>query len=298
MHFSTLLLPSLALLSSTSALMKGFNIGANRASDGACKTQTDWTNDFKAMQAINPGSGRLKFTYARVYAASDCNTLANAVPAAIATNTKLLVGIWTEDATHYNNEKQALLAVSKAHGVAWIAGISVGSEDLYRKDTTASALVSQIYDVRGMMTTVPGGSTIKIGHVDTWTAWVDGANTAVIKACDWIGTDGYPYWQGDAESQGYNVFIQSVNNVKTAVANAGSKAPVYVTETGWPITGPSDGSGVPSKAAASDYYQKTACAVFRLYDTFYYTLQDYNASPSFGVMGPNYAPLYSLTCSS
>jgi hypothetical protein len=58
------------------------------------------------------------------------------------------------------------------------------SEDLYRGDTTASTLAQQIYDVRGMLSTVSGGSDIQVGHVDTWTAWVDSANTAVITACE------------------------------------------------------------------------------------------------------------------
>ena len=72
--------------------------------------------------------------------------------------------------------------------------MSVGSEDLYRGDTSASTLAQQVYDVRGMLSTVNGGTAIKVGHVDTWNAWVNPANTAVIKACDFIGLDGYPYF--------------------------------------------------------------------------------------------------------
>ena len=36
-----------------------------------------------------------------------------------------------------------------------------------------------------------GAGKVQVGHVDTWTAWVDPANKAVIKACDFVGTDGY-----------------------------------------------------------------------------------------------------------
>ncbi|KAK0822209.1 hypothetical protein LTR73_009377, partial [Friedmanniomyces endolithicus] len=60
----------------------------------------------------------------------------------------LLVGIWAEDSTHYTNEKNALQAAINAHGSDWIIAISVGSEDLYRGDTSASTLAQQIYDVR------------------------------------------------------------------------------------------------------------------------------------------------------
>ena len=86
-----------ALLSSASAqYYRGFNVGANLPS-GACRSESDWENAFNTIKSF-PGD----FTSARLYAASDCNTLANAVPAAIKTGITLLVGVWTEDSAHYN----------------------------------------------------------------------------------------------------------------------------------------------------------------------------------------------------
>lgn len=81
-----------------------------------------------------------------------------------------------------------MLNAISAHGSDWIIAISVGSEDLYRGDTSASALAQQIYDVRGMVRAQ--GVQAEVGHVDTWTAWVDGANSEVITASDFIGLDG------------------------------------------------------------------------------------------------------------
>lgn len=152
-----------AAIPSVSAYWKGFNVAANNE-DGSCKTTAQWETAFTKLQKL-PGD----FTSVRLYAASDCNTLEYAVPAAIATGTKILVGIWTEDAAHYTAEKDALKAALAAHGSDWIIAISVGSEDLYRGDTTASALAQQIYDVRGMVRAL--GVTQEVGHTDTWTAW-------------------------------------------------------------------------------------------------------------------------------
>jgi exo-beta-1,3-glucanase (GH17 family) len=103
------------------------------------------------------------------------------------------------------------------HGFDWIVAVSVGSEDLYKSDTTASTLAQQIYDVRDMLSTISGYNTsIQVGHVDTWTVSVDSVNSAVIKACDFVGTDGYSYWQ-NAESNGidevYNLFFKSVQGL-------------------------------------------------------------------------------------
>lgn len=168
---ATLLAP-LLLLSSSVRAWKGFNLPGN-VPGGPCKTQADWEKDFRVLQSL-PG----RFTSARVYASSDCGTLANAVPAALATNTKLLVGVWTENNDHFNAEKQALLEAVQKYGHAWIIAVSVGSEDLYRGDTNANALASQINDVRGMLWSL-GAGKIWVGHVDTWTVWVKPENAAV-----------------------------------------------------------------------------------------------------------------------
>lgn len=163
MKFLTLASAVMAALPFTNAYYKGFNMAAQNT-DGSCKTTAQWQTAFKRLSAA-PGH----FTSVRVYAASDCNTLANAVPAALATGTQLLVGIWTEDGAHYTAEKNALLAAIKAHGSSWILAISVGSEDLYRGDTSPSTLAQQIYDVRGMVRAQ--NVQAQVGHVDTWTAW-------------------------------------------------------------------------------------------------------------------------------
>lgn len=233
------------------------------------------------------------FRNARLFASSDCNTLANAVPAAIRTGTKLLVGVWAEDDAHYDAEKQALLQAVQQYGKDWILAISVGSEDLYRGDTTADVLASKIYDVRGMMWSV-GASDKSIGHVDTWTAWVDDANTAVIEAVDWLGNDLYPYWQGIGVDNGAanGAYWEAVNKVR-AVSQGKD---VWTTETGNPITGDTLGSSVPSIEATQIYWWQVTCTSVREMNYFWYDLDDF-ASPQFAVVDYNYNPLIDMTCS-
>ena len=48
---------------------------------------------------------------------------------------------------------------------------------------------------------------------------VDPENTDVLKAVDWVGTDGYPYWQGATPNQSPGVFWDSVNQVRQVVNN-------------------------------------------------------------------------------
>ncbi len=300
MKFTTSLLALIAGVSTASAFWKGFNMGANLP-NGACKSQADWEHDFNVMKSL-PGG----FNCVRLYASSDCNTLANAVPAAINTGIQILVGVWAEDLNHFNAEKQALLSAVQQHGFGWISAVSVGSEDLYRAqwqntgETNPDYLAQQIYDVRGMLSTVPGYSTaIAVGHVDTWTSWVDGRNTAVIMASDFVGTDGYPYYQTTQDNNinnAYNEFWDSVQQVRNRVNSLKSGTWVWVTETGWPVSGPTAGNAVPSVPNAQQYWSQVSCSVQQQTHMFWYTMMDSGASPSFGVLDANYNLIYNLNC--
>ena len=92
MRFSNILSMS-CLAASAQAYWKGFNLPATLPS-GACKSVNDWKKDFAVVKGL-PG----KFNAVRLYASSDCNTLANAAPAAKASGVKVLVGVWTEVCT-------------------------------------------------------------------------------------------------------------------------------------------------------------------------------------------------------
>ncbi|KAI4180780.1 MAG: hypothetical protein LQ348_005149 [Seirophora lacunosa] len=272
---------TLSLIGHATALWKGFNLPANNPS-GSCKSQEDWAHDFSVMQSL-PG----RFSSARVYASSDCNTLAAAVPAAIASGTTLLLGVWTEDNAHYEAEKAALVQAIQQHGTSWIIAVSVGSEDLYRGDTDAATLARQINEVRGLLCKL-GACGIEVGHVDTWTAWVDPKNEDVIRACDFVG---YPYFEGSNIEQGYNDYEKNLKKTRDTVNRVKPGVWVWVTETGWPVSGGMLGSAVASVSNAEAYWKGVACEAFSNAHTFWYTLQDYLSSPSFGVVDANFKPL-------
>jgi exo-beta-1,3-glucanase (GH17 family) len=84
--------------------------------------------------------------------------------------------------------------------------------------------------------------------------------------------------------------------VKDRVATVSPGKPVWVTETGWPVSGANFGASVSSKANAQAYWSAVGCSVVRQYNTFWYTLQDYASSPSFGVLDANGKALYNLKC--
>lgn len=300
-------------LSVAVAQYKGFNYG-NVFTNGAPKQQVDFENEFNTAKNLIGTSG---FTSARLYTmiqAGTANTPISAIPAAINTQTSLLLGLWASAGqSSFDNEVAALLAAIAQYGTAFtdlIAGISVGSEDLYRISPTGiinlsgaganpDTLVSYINQVRRAVTGTAAASK-SIGHVDTWTAFVNGSNNAVISACDWLGMDAYPYFQNtqaNSIENSYELFFEAYD--ATVAASQGK--PVWVTETGHPVSGPQQNQAVANLANAERYWEEVGCALFNNINTWYYTLQDAAPdvpSPSFGIVGSTLSttPLFDLSC--
>ena len=174
-----------ALASTVSAqAYQGFNYGVTFTS-GAAKQTSDFQNEFTTAQNL---VGHTGFSSARLYTmiqSGTTNTPVSAIQAAINTKTSLLLGLWASAGqTAIDNEIAALKSAISQYGTAFtdlIAGISVGSEDLYRITPTGiqnkagvgaapADITSYIQQVRQAVSG-SGASKVPIGHVDTWTAW-------------------------------------------------------------------------------------------------------------------------------
>lgn len=221
--------------SSSHAIPKGFNYGS------AGMTLQSFQKQFDIARSLQGTSG---FTSARLYTMiqdGTTNTIISAIPAAIATNTKLLIGVYYPNIV---NELIALKAAIQKYGSAFtnlVVAISVGSEDLYRNSPTGienhsnpganpADIVAYIQATRQAIAGTALAGTM-VGHVDTWTAFVNGSNKAVITASDFLGMDAYPYYQNTQQndiSQGASLF-KSAYQATVAVSQG---KPVWITETG------------------------------------------------------------------
>jgi glucan endo-1,3-beta-D-glucosidase len=210
-------------------------------------------------------------------------------------------------------EIAALTAAITQYGTSFtnlVAAISVGSEDLYRISPTGIAansgvgadpdtIVSYITQLRDAIknTDLSGA---QVGHVDTWTAWVNGSNDAVINACDWIGMDAYPYFQ-NTMANGIDVAASLFNDALSQTQAAVGNKEVWITETGWPVSGSTSNLAVPSTNNAMTYWDQVGCPNFGKVNTWWFTLQDADPitpNPSFGIVGGTLTntPLYDLSC--
>lgn len=298
----------LALLGGASTAL-GATFGLNYASQG--QDYNAFGTQFKMAAGLSAASG---FNSARLYTMiqeGTTDTPISAIQAAIDTKTTLLLGLWASvDQTAFNNELTALKSAITQYGSDFadlVVGISVGSEDLYRISPTGVAAgsgVGQTPDVLinyiGQVRSAIQGtalSTKPVGHVDTWNVYVDGANAEVISNSDFLGLDEYPYYQttdsNAIENSGF-LFFQAYDRV---AAVAGGK-PIWITETGWPVSGPNSNLAVASETNAEYFWQEVACALqHRGINTWWYILADSGASPSFGISS-NGQPLYDLSCNS
>ncbi|KAL7949911.1 glycoside hydrolase family 17 protein [Trichoderma barbatum] len=315
MRSSSTLVTLATAVSAVNAAYQGFNYGST-FTNGQPKGQDDFEAEFKTAAGLEGTGGA--FTGARLYTmiqGGTSNSPISAIAAAINTKTSLLFGLWASagDAIFANE----LAALKGAIGLycgkgldGLVAGISVGSEDLYRITPTGvdshagpgaepGTLVNYINQVRNAIKNTCLAD-VPIGHVDTWNAWVLDSNKPVIDAVDWLGMDTYPYYE--------NTNSNGIANAKTLyeaalqkIQNAGPGKEVWVTETGWPVNGPSSGDATASTANARDYWLQVGCPNFGRVNVWWYTLQDAAPdapSPSFGVIGNQLTekPLFDLSC--
>ncbi|KAL4978845.1 glycoside hydrolase superfamily [Aspergillus desertorum] len=299
-------------IASAEAASKGFNYGATKP-DGSVKVQADFQAEFQTAKNLETTSG---FNSARLYTMiqGTGSTPISAIPAAIAEETTLLLGLWASGG-NMDNEIAALKAAIDQYGEEFaklVVGISVGSEDLYRSSETGiqanagigigpDELVSYIKRVREAI----AGTSLSdapIGHVDTWNAWTNSSNAAVAEAVDWLGFDGYPFFQNTMDNSiddAKALFQESIEKTK---AVAGNKE-VWITETGWPVSGDSQNLAVASIENAKKFWDEVGCPLFDKVNTWWYILQDASGSsvpnPSFGIVGNTLSttPLFDLSCS-
>lgn len=179
MFFNILALAVTLPAASAFGVVKGFNYGSTNSA-GAIKDQAAFEQEFSTAQNLVGTSG---FTSARLYTniqGGTTNSPISAIPAAISTNTSLLLGVWASAGqANVDNEIAALKAGISQYGTAFtdlIVAISVGSEDLYRNSGYPGAsdpgpganpdvLVNYIAQVKAAIAGTSAEGRL-VGHVD------------------------------------------------------------------------------------------------------------------------------------
>lgn len=291
MRFTAALAVAAATIGSAAAqdsMVLGFNSGAS-TDTGVAKTQADFEKEFKTAQNLNGAPG--KFNAIRLYSNIQWETKDTpiaAFPAAIATNTKLLLGIWASGTDNIDSELNALSAAVEEYGTKLtdlVIGLSIGSEDLYRVSEVgiknksgvgndAETIVKFIKDARKRLADTPL-SGVRITHVDTADAWVNTSNKAVIDEIDFLAVNAFPFYESERANGIQEAGKLLASGIEKAEAAAGDKE-LWITETGWAYKGPDFGDAKATVDNAETYWKDVGCALFGKRNVFWYTLRDAN----------------------
>lgn len=301
-----------ALVASVSASYLGFNSGSTHG-DGSAKVQSDFEKEFTNAANLKGAPGT--FNAIRLYTNIQGGTTSDpisAFDAAVATNTSLLLGIWASGTDNIDNELSALQAGLDNLGddlSNLVIGISIGSEDLYRAGATGVAneagigaspdtIVGFITDYKNKFKGTALES-VPIGHVDTWDAFTNGSNSAVIDAVDWLGVDEYPYYQTGDDNTIENAAALFKEAYEAVVGISGGKD-VWVTETGWPYEGETWDKAVASVSNLKTYWDEVGCdMLFNKVHTFWYNfVEDNGANTMSFAITDDYSDTarFNLTC--
>jgi glucan 1,3-beta-glucosidase len=231
----------------------GFALG-NKRVDGSCKSTADYEED---MRAIRDNSGS---EIVRLYSAAECDSAAQALPAARTQGFKILLGVWPDTAESFAKDKTAIASVAPNY-VQELYGVSVGSETLYRGVFDGDQLLQKIIEVKNVL---PEGVR-RIGTADTWNKIVDGTADAIVghRDVNLVLANAFAYWKPSSDPD--KTFRDQMQRVKSHVEGERKQGmtdqiEIWTGETGWPSDGGSDnGQSKAGTSLAASYYQRTIC---------------------------------------
>ncbi|KHN95017.1 GPI-anchored cell wall beta-1,3-endoglucanase EglC [Metarhizium album ARSEF 1941] len=313
MHLPTTVLTGfMAMGASAASNYLGFNSGATLA-DRSAKFKKDFVDEMKAAQGLTgaPGTFNAVRLYTNIQAYSQDDPI-EAFEAAIETGTKLLLGVWASGTDNIDKEISALHKAETKYGTKFtdtVIGISIGSEDLYRDSVTGNknkagvgnspATIVKFIETYKKAFKDSALGKVPVGHVDTWDSWTNTSAKMVIDALDWVGVDEYPFYENGKSNGIDNAGSLFDRAYEATIAAVGGK-PVWVTETGWPTTGPNWDQAVPSVENAKTYWDEVGCRqLFNKVPTFWYNIRDSNPDNKvkFAITKDlSTKPLFDLTC--
>lgn len=263
-----------AASSSSSSSASSFNGGAKGIvyspyKVGGCKTADEVKSDLAKLAG---------YEIIRLYGV-DCSQIEN-VKAALAPGQKLFLGIF--DVANLQNGLQSLIS---AIGKDWqlVHTISIGNELVNNGQATVDQISSYVSTAKPILSAA--GYTGPVVSVDTFIAVIN--NPGLCHISDYIAVNAHPYFDGNIASDGAGQWVvEQIQRVWTA---CGGTKDVFVTESGWPHQGQSNGKANASpsdqSAAISGIKSHTGndCILFTAFDDFWKDPGMYGIEQYFGI---------------
>ncbi|KAK1673051.1 cell wall glucanase [Colletotrichum godetiae] len=195
---------------------------------GLCKTATEIDADFTELKG--------KYSVVRTYG-TDCNQIANALPAAKKAGLKLFLGIF--DISSISTQVASIITAANGDW-SLIDTVSVGNELVNNGKATAQQMVTAITQTRQLLRA--NGYNGPVVTVDTFVAVL--ANPALCDASDYCAMNIHPFFDSNTAAKDAGSFItNTVAQVQAKLSDRSKR--VVCTETGWPWKGTANGAAVP-----------------------------------------------------
>lgn len=248
-----LLLVAVSAFSSVDALnlkLKGVNYDFRQGPDydsDRCKSAAKINKELKLLSTVTP---RI-----RIYSVSDCN-VRPILKYAKLSNLTVWMGVWVGNTTKTFSNELKTLKTLVSEGVIdkeLVVGVNVGSEVLYRNDTTPEQLIANMQSVKELFK-ANSLESIPISITDTLGSLLD--HPEVIEAVDVISFNVFPFW-GKIPIEDA---MQNLNDSIAPLAKLGGRKEFVITETGWATDGSDKRASKASPENAA--VRRSLCALF------------------------------------
>ncbi|KAH6918259.1 glycoside hydrolase superfamily [Coprinopsis sp. MPI-PUGE-AT-0042] len=282
--FNRLFLLSLTTIASVNAVnnFAGLTVSNSPSSSSyTCRSQQQW-NDV-VNNAKNNGFKSIRIL------GFDCDALNRAATAAASAGLTVLAGIWIEGsvasaATSIRNDVEAFRVAVSRFGAGRFRGLTIGNEN----NDNPSTIINKVNEMRSYLRSVGVNTPVSTVHT-----WVHIRANRVLCNGDFVGANAHAFFDGNfaASQTGDFVFKTVIPELKKACPGK----TIFITESGWPSRGASNGRAIASVADAKSALLNLNCACRddRGVSVYAFEGDDQNwkgndRERSFGVLGNKY----------
>ncbi|CAC9888922.1 unnamed protein product [Aureobasidium pullulans] len=205
--------------------------------DGGCKSQDQVNSDFATIQAFAQSNGD-EWAFVRTYGV-DCNQVSTVLSACEQYDLKIFAGVYNVD----TDETLAsdLETLTEAANGDWsrFDTISIGNEVVNSGKLTVADVGKRVASAKSTLSAA--GYTGSIVAVDTLVAMV--ANPGLCEFSDYVAVNSHPFFDGSVAAENSGEWL--VEQMQSVSSVCGGKE-TWITETGWPTQGSTNGVAVPS----------------------------------------------------
>ncbi|KAI4717866.1 glycoside hydrolase [Aureobasidium sp. EXF-10727] len=212
---------------------------------GDCKSQDQVNSDFAKIMSYAKSSGNT-YDFVRTYG-TDCDQVAKVLSVCQQYDLKIFAGLYNV----WDDLTTELSLLTKAAGNDWsrFNTISIGNEVVNGGHLAASAVKGVVDTARGVLKAA--GYSGPIVAVDTLVAMVAHGDD-LCSVSDYVAVNSHPFFDGNVAAENAGPWLLKQMEEVSSVCGG---AETWITETGWPTQGDSNGIAVPSvqnqKAALS-----------------------------------------------